>query len=44
MFATHISPPLPADPLTRLLADPRHEEPSAAEPFPFRVVHGGYAG
>jgi diguanylate cyclase (GGDEF)-like protein len=40
----HISRPLPAEALTRLLAERRREEPSAAEPFPFRVVYGGYAG
>jgi EAL domain-containing protein (putative c-di-GMP-specific phosphodiesterase class I) len=41
----HISRPLPADALTRLLAERRRNarEP-AAEPFPFRVVHGGFAG
>jgi EAL domain-containing protein (putative c-di-GMP-specific phosphodiesterase class I) len=41
----HISRPLPADALTRLLAERRRaaEEASPADPFPFRVVHGGYA-
>jgi diguanylate cyclase (GGDEF)-like protein len=41
----HISRPLPADALTRLLAERRRNarEP-APEPFPFRVVHGGFAG
>ncbi len=43
----HISRPLPADALTRLLAErrkPADPDPAPAEPFPFRVVHGGYAG
>jgi diguanylate cyclase (GGDEF)-like protein len=41
----HISRPLPADALTRLLAERRKvaEDASPADPFPFRVVHGGYA-
>ena len=40
----HISRPLPADALTRLLAERRRTaRESAPQPFPFRVVHG-YAG
>ena len=43
----HISRPLPADALTRLLAERRKTARVSAaphEPFPLRVVHGGYAG
>jgi diguanylate cyclase (GGDEF)-like protein len=39
----HVSRPLPADAMTRLLAEHRHtaaEPELVVEPFPFRVVHG----
>jgi diguanylate cyclase (GGDEF)-like protein len=36
----HVSRPLPADAMTRLLAERRVVPGSKPEPFPFRVVHG----
>jgi EAL domain-containing protein (putative c-di-GMP-specific phosphodiesterase class I) len=39
----HVSRPLPADAMTRLLAEHRHTADTAeivVEPYPFRVVHG----
>jgi EAL domain-containing protein (putative c-di-GMP-specific phosphodiesterase class I) len=39
----HVSRPLPADAMTRLLAEHRHtatEPEIVVEPYPFRVVHG----
>jgi diguanylate cyclase (GGDEF)-like protein len=36
----HLSRPLPADAMTRLLQERRAVAADAAEPFPFQVVHG----
>jgi predicted signal transduction protein with EAL and GGDEF domain len=36
----HVSRPLPADAMTRLLAERRQTPELTVEPYPFRVVHG----